>query len=239
MMANFTMELNELLNDERIGVFTFDYAFYSMNPSDKQTFERTFTDTYYFHEIGFETPERFKKHLQARLDLIMPYYQQLALTEWNKVRTSEQMMTSKNLTETTTHEQTVTGSQSSNITATGESTGNNQSSSTQKTTLDNKQSQLADGVSQALLSDGYLTGVDKSESSGTGTDTATSTQNQSSEQSGTTTNEQTITDTTTFTSNGDIGIQTPAYAITEWRKVIININQMIVEECKDLFMQIY
>ena len=239
MMANFTMELNELLNDERIGVFTFDYAFYSMNPSDKQTFERTFTDTYYFHEIGFETPERFKKHLQARLDLFMPYYQQLALTEWDKVKTAEDMMTSKNLTETTTHEQTVSGSQSSNITATGESTGNNQSTSTQKTTLDNKQSQLADGVSQASLADGYLTGVDNSTSSGTGTDTATSTQNQSSEQSGTTTNEQTITDTTTFTSNGDIGIQTPAYAITEWRKVIININQMIIEECKDLFMQIY
>ena len=139
MMANFTMELNELLNDERIGVFTFDYAFYSSNPSDKQTFERTFTDTYYFYEIGFETPERFKKHLQARLDLIMPYYQQLALTEWDKVRTTEQMMTSKNLTETTTHEQTLSGSQSSNLTATGEATGNNQSSSTQNTTIDNKQ----------------------------------------------------------------------------------------------------
>lgn len=238
-MANFTMELNELLNDERIGVFTFDYAFYSTNPSDKQTFERTFTDTYYFHEIGFETPERFKKHLQARLDLIMPYYQQLAMTEWNKVRTSEQMMTSKNLTETTTHEQTVTGSQSSNLTATGESTGNNQSSSTQKTTIDNKQSQLADGVSQASLTDGYLTGVDKSESSGTGTDTLTSSQNQTSEQTGTSTSEQIVTDKTTFNSSGDIGIQTPAYAITEWRKVIININQMIIEECKDLFMQIY
>ena len=238
-MANFTMELNELLNDERIGVFTFDYAFYSPNPSDKQTFERTFTDTYYFHEIGFETPERFKKHLQARLDLIMPYYQQLALTEWDKVRTTEQMMTSKDLTETTTHEQTVSGSQSSNITATGESSGNNQSTSTQKSTIDNKHSQLSDGVSQASLVDGYLTGVDNSTSSGTGTDSVTSSQNQTSEQSGTTTNEQTISDTTTFTSKGDIGIQTPSYAITEWRKVIININQMIIEECKDLFMQIY
>ena len=239
MMANFTMELNELLNDERIGVFTFDYAFYSSNPSDKQTFERTFTDTYYFHEIGFETPERFKKHLQARLDLIMPYYHQLAMTEWEKVRTTEQMMTSKNLTETTTHNQTLSGSQSSNLTASGEATGNNQSTTTQNTTIDNKQSQLSDGVSQASLTNGYLTGIDKSESTGTGTDTATSSQNQSSEQSGTTTNEQTISDTTTFTSKGDVGIQTPAYAITEWRKVIININQMIIEECRDLFMKIY
>lgn len=238
-MANFTMELNELMSDERIGVFTFDYAFYSANPSEKQTFERTFTDTYYFHEIGFETPERFKKHLQARLDLIMPYYQQLALTEWDKVRSAEQMMNSKDLTETTTHEQTLSGSQSSNLTASGEATGNNQSTSTQQSTIDNKQSQLADGVSQASLTDGYLTGVDKSESTGTGTDSLTSTQTQTNEQTGTSTTEQTITDTTTFTSKGDIGIQTPAYAITEWRKVIININQMIIEECKDLFMQIY
>ena len=220
MMANFTMELNELLNDERIGVFTFDYAFYSSNPSDKQTFERTFTDTYYFYEIGFETPERFKKHLQARLDLIMPYYQQLAMTEWDKVRTSEQMMTSKNLTETTTHEQALSGSQSSNLSTTGESTSNNQSTSTQnstitgtnQSTIDNKQSQLADGVSKASLTDGYLTGVDKSESTGTssqtsegtGTDSLTSSQSQTNNQTGTTTNEQTITDTTTFTSKGDV-----------------------------------
>lgn len=239
MMANFTMELNELLNDERIGVFTFDYAFYSMNPSDKQTFERTFTDTYYFYEIGFETPERFKKHLQARLDLIMPYYQQLAMTEWDKVKTAEQMMTSKNLTETSTHEQIVSGNQSSNISSSGESSGNNQSTSTQQSTIDNKQSQLADGVSQASLTDGYLTGVDKSESTGTGTDNVTSTQTQTNEQTGTSTTEQTIKDTTTFTSKGDVGIQTPAYAITEWRKVIININQMIIEDCKDLFMKIY
>ena len=44
---------------------------------------------------------------------------------------------------------------------------------------------------------------------------------------------------TTFTSKGDIGVQTPAYAITEWRKVLININQMIIDECNDLFMKIY
>ena len=46
-------------------------------------------------------------------------------------------------------------------------------------------------------------------------------------------------ESTTFTSTGDIGIQTPAYAITEWRKVLININQLMIDECKDLFMKIY
>ena len=46
-------------------------------------------------------------------------------------------------------------------------------------------------------------------------------------------------ETTTFTSKGDIGIQTPAYAIEQWRNVIINLNQLIIEECNDLFMKIY
>ena len=43
----------------------------------------------------------------------------------------------------------------------------------------------------------------------------------------------------TFHSYGDIGIQTPAYAITEWRKVIINLNEMLLNDLKDLFLQIY
>ena len=48
-----------------------------------------------------------------------------------------------------------------------------------------------------------------------------------------------LTETTTFHSHGDIGIQTPAYAITEWRKVIINIDEMLLNECESLFLKIY
>ena len=48
-----------------------------------------------------------------------------------------------------------------------------------------------------------------------------------------------LTETTTFHSHGDIGIQTPAYAITEWRKVIINLDEMLLNECESLFLKIY
>ena len=231
-MANFTMEVREMMNQPLInGVFTFDYEFYSDNIQDKETFEKLFISHFYFREIGFETPERFKVKLQSKLNLIMPYYRQLAMTEWEKVRSIEQMMTSKNLTETTEHTQSIQGNsesqsnQSSNSNATQNTISNNES----------KASNLADGVSQSSLDDGYLTSSGKaeqtdtlqSESSGTGSQTLTGN------------NEQQLTEKTTFTSNGDIGIQTPAYAITEWRKVIINLNQMIIDECEDLFMKIY
>ena len=231
-MANFTMEIREMMSQPLInGVFTFDYEFYSDNVQDKETFEKLFVSHFYFREIGFETPERFKMKLQSKLNLIMPYYRQLALTEWDKVRSIEQMMESKNLTETTEHIQSIQGNSE---------TQSNQSSSSNATqnatsTNESKASNLADGVSQSSLDDGYLTAAGKTEqtdniqteSSGTGSQTLTGN------------NEQQLTEKTTFTSNGDIGIQTPAYAIAEWRKIIININQMIINECDDLFMKIY
>ena len=231
-MANFTMEVREMMNHPLIsGVFTFDYEFYSDNVQDKETFEKLFVSHFYFREIGFETPERFKMKLQSKLNLIMPYYRQLALTEWDKVRSIEQMMESKNLTETTEHIQSIQGNSE---------TQSNQSSSSNATqnatsTNESKASNLADGVSQSSLDEGYLTASGKTEqtdntqteSSGTGSQTLTGN------------NEQQLTERTTFTSNGDIGIQTPAYAIAEWRKIIINLNQLIINECEDLFMKIY
>ena len=259
MMANYTMEIRQMIDNPLIGLFTFDYDFYSDNPSDKEEFEKLFSEWYYFREIGFETPEHFKKKLQAKLNLVMPYYRQLALTEWNKVRTIEQMMTSKNLKETTTHEQSIIGNNestsngnpSTSSTSESNSTETVESSVTQSGTESQtgKVSNLADGVASVSLLDGYLTST--SQTDGTTSQTTTHTDNQTATQSGTANtssdasqsiranNEQSLKESTTFHSTGDIGIQTPAYAITEWRKVIININQMLIEECNDLFMKLY
>ena len=232
-----------MIDNPLIGLFTFDYDFYSDNPKDKEEFEKLFIQWYYFREIGFETPERFKMKLQAKLNVIMPYYRQLALTEWNKVRTVEQMMTSKNLKESTTHEQTISGNNESSLNGETSQTGTSTSTQHQETTntQNAKSSNLSDGVSQSSLEDGFLTSVTGINDNGnqnitgnsTNTTELTSTQNSSG------TNNQTLSESTTFTSEGDIGIQTPAYAITEWRKVLININQQIIDECHDLFMSIY
>ena len=243
MMSNYTMEIRQLTDNPLIGLFTFDYDFYSDNPKDKEEFEKLFTEWYYFREIGFETPERFKLKLQAKLNVIMPYYRQLALTEWDKVRTVEQMMTSKNLKETSTHEQSITGNNESS--SNGQSNQSGKGSSTQhqstSSTQNGKSSNLSDGVSQASLQDGYLTSTSSVDDKGNQTLSGSTTDNTEvkSSQNTSGTNNQVLTESTTFTSEGDIGIQTPAYAITEWRKVLININQMIIEECNDLFMKLY
>ena len=302
-MANFTMEIRELMENPLInGVFTFDYDFYG-NEEEKKQFEKLFIQYYYFHEIGFETPERFKHQLKAKLDLIAPYYRQLYLTEWNRVKTIDEMMTSKNLKETTEHKQSITGenetesqgsssshqsdsmNQSSTSSGTNDTTSSGTSSSTSSgtsstkssgtnttsSTTKEKPSSLSDGVAQASLSDGYLTAIGESnntsnvgtsdtsnaetnstasntlsstditKSSSNETSNSTSNTQGTSEQSGKTlgSNKQELSESTIFTSRGDVGIQTPAYAIAEWRKVLININQLMIDECKDLFMKIY
>ena len=242
-MANYTLEIRQMIDNPLIGLFTFDYDFYSDNPKDKEEFEKLFTEWYYFREIGFETPERFKMKLQAKLNVIMPYYRQLALTEWDKVRTVEQMMTSKNLKETSTHEQTINGNNKSSVTGESSQTGTSTTSQQQLSTntQNAKGSNLNDGVSKSSLDEGYLTSVTTINDSGnqniTGNSSDTSEITSSQNSSGT--NNQILSETTTFTSQGDVGIQTPEYAITEWRKVLININQQIIEECRDLFMTIY
>ena len=242
-MANYTMEIRQMIDNSLIGLFTFDYDFYSDNPKDKEEFEKLFVQWYYFREIGFETPERFKLKLQAKLNVIMPYYRQLALTEWDKVRTVEQMMTSKNLKETSTHEQSITGNNESSSNGQSNQSGKGSSTQHQSTTntQNGKSSNLSDGVSQASLQDGYLTSTSSVEDKGNQTLSGSTSDNTEvkSSQNTSGTNNQVLTESTTFTSEGDIGIQTPAYAITEWRKVLININQMIIEECNDLFMKLY
>ena len=238
-MANYTMTIAEMVNNPLTPIFPSNYPFYCDDNQLKKEFEETFILHYLTNEIGFETPYLFNQKLLGKLKLIMPYYEQLYQTEWHKVRSVEQMMTSKNLKETTTHEQSIKGKSmvdnQSNSSINQSSEGTTSGTSNDLT----KQSSLSDGVSSVSLEQGYLTGTAQSNGDNQQTSTTSENQSQSSTDKSNANNEQTLFETTTFNSTGDIGIQTPAYAITEWRKIILNINQMIIEDCRDLFMKIY
>ena len=262
-MAMYTMELRTLIDDYGYRIFD-DYAFYTDDAKVKEEFEKIFIETYYFYEIGCETPERFKWMLKARLNLIMPYYSQLYLTEWNRV--GKDMMNSKDLVETTTHtlnsqqldsqEQQTTSESKSQSEGSGVETSEANSQATGSgegtTKSTDLESALENGVPQVHLETDLTRKTQSDSTSSTSTESSTqsdsnsttssqaSSSNHSSNESSLTNQQQNqLEEKTTFTSKGDIGIQTPAYAITEWRKVLININQQIIDECRDLFMAIY
>ena len=308
-MANYTMTIQEMIDNPLCTVFPKSYPFYCSDSQTKAQFEEKFIQHFMYREIGFESPYQFNQRLYALFLKRMPYYEQLYKTEW--MRVGKDMMNSKDLTETTTHtlneESTTSGQNSttqnntSSITSSNTQTGTQEGTSTttnateqtttnnltstveQDTTTtnttssnqDHKESRLADGIASVSLEDGFLTGVSKDTTSGTSADTTTNdtsttntgtvTNESSSSDSGTTSQtvsssseitqedntevqssssqlgkgNRGVTETTTFHSYGDIGIQTPAYAITEWRKVIINLDEMILKECESLFLKIY
>ena len=232
-MANYTLTIAEMMNNPLTPVFPSDYPFYCEDEQCKKEFEETFILHYLTNEIGFETPYLFNQKLLGKLKLIMPYYEQLYETEWTRL--DKDMMNQKDLMDKTTHTltQTLTGEQQSN--QSNQSTDNLNASSTSSS--DGKTSNLSDGVSSVSLEEGYLTSVTHSSDEMTGSNQSESNSSTSLTHSS---NNQTILEETTINeSHGDIGIQTPAFAIAEWRKIIININQLIIEDCRDLFMKLY
>lgn len=236
-MAMYTIELRTLINDYQLDIFNFDYPFYCNDKEVKKEFEELFINRFYYHEIGAETYNRWQQQLKTKLLLKMPYYTQLYQTQWEQ--TGKNMMESKNLIETTTHKLSSQGSNTGEVIDETTAKQQDQSSASSSGEGFHDESLIADGVN--------LVNLDTANKTGTSKDSSEAQSSSSSEVEGQTSknvqsssnNETTLTEETVFESKGDIGIQTPAYAITEWRKVIININEMILEECHDLFMQIY
>jgi hypothetical protein len=94
-MASYTMPLREYIemwsqDDEdlpvrevietgRTKLFDFDYPLFT--PDYKQDFETRFIRNFYFTEIGFETEESFKFHLENWLQINMPFWNNMLKSE--------------------------------------------------------------------------------------------------------------------------------------------------------------
>ena len=81
-MAIYTLELRNLL-DNNVDIFDFDYPIF--DEEYRLTFERKFIEHFYFREIGCETVARFKFNLRSTLNLIMPYYNKLYISQLSNV----------------------------------------------------------------------------------------------------------------------------------------------------------
>lgn len=211
MLAKYTLELYKLIEQDLL--WNFDYDFYSDDPLLKKEFEKMFNDYYYYDEIGFGAIAEFKHYLKRTLNLKMPYYKQL----WNieVLSKDKDFFLSKDLKESFSREVDSTNTNKTDTTSNGIAQNNS------------KVSNLDNGVSSAQLQQDYLTGVSQDDN------TTNTTSNANSNGTGK------ILEKTTFESKGDIGVQTPAYAVEQWRKILININEMIIQECYDLFIRVY
>ena len=208
-MADYTIELYDIVK-QGYKLFNFEYDFYDENL--KENFEKKFIDTYMFHEIGCETVQRFRHNLKARLNLIMPYYKKLYETELASKEIN--FLLNKDLKETFIRD------------IEGTDTSNNVSTTNANSDSLSKESYLDNGNADLSLTDG-LTGISNNVSQGTSTSNSDSTGSNKS------------TEKTELISQGNIGITSSAELLQKWRDTIINIDKMIIDECSDLFMQIF
>lgn len=212
-MARYTIEINSLLQDKYFKLFNFDYDFYTDDENLKKAFETKFIDRYLFHEIGFETVARFKHYLKERLNSIAPYYKQLYETELKSKNIN--FLLNKDLLETFERDIKNNGLNETDMSS--------KDTSSQK----NKESYLENGNADLGLNQGNLTGV--SEVTG-----------QAGSNANTSTNISANTkEVTKMLSQGNIGVTSSAELLRDWRSVLINIDNLVIEECRDLFMTIY
>ena len=186
-----------------------DYDFYL--EENKKNFEKKFFDKYFDREIYCKNPFVFRRALLGKLNLIMPYYKQLYQTELESKNIN--FLLNKDLKEEFIRdiENNVEGSATSTGTTTGDST--------------------------SIFSDtpeGQISNIEKFMSNGTiNKNNDTSKSNSVSNSTGKT------TEKTSFLSQGNIGVTSSAELLDKWRQVIINIDQLILNELEDLFLDIY
>ena len=226
-MSNYTIELRFLENPPMTKLFDFPYDYYmkglvsdEVYKQNKKDFENKFLEFYYFDEIGYKTPDRFKQRLKNYLDMGFKKWQERYNKELEVERQNINFLLNKDLVE----ERITEGN------ATGNSTVNSTNTSNSNNTANNKNIVNDTPDTRFATTENFATSIteDKtiSQSTNTGTGETTSTSNQNNN----------VTDK--FTSKGNIGITSSAELLEKWRDVIIDIDNEIIEEAYKLFMQI-
>ena len=226
-MSNYTIELRFLNNPPMSKLFDFSYDYYmkglvseEVYNQKKKEFENKFLEFYYFDEIGYKTPDRFKQRLKNYLDMGFKKWQERYNTELEVQKQKINFLLNKDLIE----ERITEGNATGNSSTTSSSTSNSSNTANNKNTVNDTPD------TRFTSTENFATSITNDESTTNSSNTingeTTNTSNQNSN-----VNER-------FTSKGNIGVTSSAELLEKWREVIIDIDNEIIEEADKFFMQI-
>lgn len=218
-MAKYTTQVRTLV-ENGVKIFDFDYPIF--NEAYRPILEEKIINHYYFREIGLETVGQFKWFLKDKMNRIMPYYNQLYDTEG--LITKDDYWINLNTVEVHTRE--VEQNQESNSTANSKTVGTSTGTGTGKNVF-------SDTPQARLQGEDYATNLTEDENTSTASDT------QDNDSTGNSTGKATTNETFTIKQDGGGGLRYNADILMEWRKSFLNIDQLIIDELTDLFMNIY
>lgn len=194
---------------------------------------------YYLREIGAETVGIWKLWMNTRLEEIMPYYNQLyksAQLEFDPLKDVDySRIYTRDTTGSSEDSSKTTGNRTDN------SSGNVHTNVNSDGTSKDRYSDTPQGGLNGVESGSYLTNariVDDAGSTVTESETttgATSNFSDSSERNGSVTGEERYSENVT----GKQGGKNYSEMLEDYRRTLLNIDMMVIDEFRDLFMQIW
>lgn len=227
-------------------IFNFNYPIWSEDY--RKILEKKILMHYFNKEIGLETVGLWKLYLEERLNLIMPYYNEMYLTTSNKY----DWLIDVDVTETYEGNKNISGNVKDNsngeITDKGKDTSisslNETTTGDNSKTLKSLKSDLPQANFQGL---DYGTELQEDTATDNKKDTHTATSNSTIDKNNTT-NSTTNSTTESKSQTNDLftrinkglnGSRSKTQLNLEYRQSLINIDKMIIDELSDLFMLIY
>lgn len=216
-------------------VFNFDFPIFDENY--RQVLCRKILKHYYTREIAHETVGRWKLALNAKLNEIMPYYNQLyksELLEFNPFYDVDL---------TRSREGSATSNKTSNNTETNSGTSKNVSSGS-GTSNTNTLNRFSDTPQNSMDTQGIadsvpLTTVTKVNEDNTTTNTSTDTLTRDDSKTGNGTENINSIDKYIETVKGKQGTENYSSLLKKFRETFLNIDMMIIEDCSDCFFTLW
>ena len=216
-------------------VFNFDFPIFDENY--RQVLCRKILKHYYTREIAHETVGRWKLALNAKLNEIMPYYNQLyksELLEFNPFYDVDL---------TRSREGSGTSNRTSNNTETNSGTSKNVSSGS-GTSNTNTLNRFSDTPQNSMDTQGIadsvpLTTVTKVNEDNTTTNESTDTLTRDDNKTGSGTENINNTDKYIETVKGKQGTENYSSLLKKFRETFLNIDMMIIDDCSDCFFTLW
>lgn len=211
-MSNYTVTIKDLIDNN----FDFRMTQYPIfDETYRTTLNTKILNHYYMDEIGLETPALFRFYLNQRLDEIMPYYNTLYLKQPILLQNIDKDVDIEERLQKQTGNTT-----SSTVSSTSSSTG---SENSKNLFQDTPQGSLD---TTSLNNQTWATNVTFDNNSTTNSTTDSSTG--SGSESGTESYIKTIV--------GNNGGKYTADILRDLRNYLLNIDMMVIDDLKDLFM---
>ena len=242
-MAKYTVEIRTLV-ENHFDLGLRDYPLFE--EAHRLALNTKIINHFFFREIGFETPELFKVCLNRRLAEIMPYYNELYKSqtfEFDPLKDFSEVETLDRDTSeiVATYSAGITGSNTKNAQAGAGKSAGTHSDHNYNIFSDTPQGAVV-GLDEGTAA--YATNTNYENSSGdnsapTKSNAAAITEGAVNSQGSSTSDREHAEDYTRTREGKTAGGKTYAELVEQWRKIILNIDMMIINELEDLFMSIW